>query len=134
MNRSGLQEFNNDFGRYPLRSPYGFSELVHVAGLGVNDAISSRSKEIYLHWFGSVLCFLLRCLHRTGIGTPFAFRLPASAPSVGGSGGAGRLAKADLSLHAHHLHYRSYDRNHPEYLGIDYLRNPLGIDQIHLVA
>ncbi|KAK9997343.1 hypothetical protein SO802_022029 [Lithocarpus litseifolius] len=36
----------------------------------------------------TVLDFLLRSLHRTGIGTSFAFRSPASAPLVDGSSGA----------------------------------------------
>jgi len=31
----------------------------------------------------------LRCPHRTGIGAPFAFRSPASAPSVSANGGVG---------------------------------------------
>ena len=44
--------------------------------------------------FGQGLGFglLIRWLQRTGIGKPFALRSPASAPLVGGNGGAGRSA------------------------------------------
>ena len=38
----------------------------------------------------------LRRPHRIGIGALFAFHSPASAPSVGASGGAGWLALVDL--------------------------------------
>ena len=40
-------------------------------------------------WLYSVCALRLRCPHHIGIGAPFAFRSPASAPLVGTSGGAG---------------------------------------------
>ena len=76
--------------------------------------LCSRSESLLsLYRIGSVrlylgVCFRLRRPHRTGIGAPFAFRSPASAPSVGASGGAGWSAPVGLVGSGYCLHTPSF--------------------------
>ena len=54
--------------------------------------------------FNSVRALHLRCPHRTGIGTPFAFRSLVLAPSIDASGGAEGSAPVGLVGSGDFLH------------------------------